>query len=99
APIRGGEEITIRGGMAEVEREPEHRLAVGPIARAERVPGCNVKPLAVARDAARRPDAAAPAAGSPGGYVGGIAQRNADHPAVIVAAIPEKPAIGHIERA
>ncbi len=66
APIRRREKVFAALGMTQVGIEPEHRLAVRPVARAERVAGRDIERLPVAGDPARRPDAGAAAAGSPG---------------------------------
>src|SRR5207237_10895364 len=86
-------------GMPQIGREPEHRLAIGPVARAHGVAGRDIERDPVAGDAARRPDTAAAAAGPPRRDTLRIAERHADDPAVVIAAIAVKTAIRAIDDA
>ena len=97
APVRRGEKVGIALGMPQIGREPEHRLAIGPVARAHGVAGRDIERDPVAGDAARRPDTAAAAARPPRRDTLRIAERHADDPAVVIAAIAVKTAIRDIE--
>src|SRR5437764_1874423 len=85
--------------MAQIGVQPEHRLAIRPVPRAKRVAGRDIERLPVAGDPARRPDAAAAPTGPPGRDTLRIGQWHTDDPAVVIAAIAEKPAIGYVQRA
>src|SRR5580704_8148979 len=83
----------------EVERKPEHRLAVAPGRGAERVAGGHEQRLADRADPARRPDAATPCAGCPADDGLRILEGNPDDPAMVIAAIAVMPAEWHVDHA
>jgi len=59
--------------------------------------GCQCGKVLGSTYPARRPDATAACAGRPADDFGCIWQRNPDHPAVVIAAVPEMTAERHIE--
>src|SRR5207248_7523009 len=84
---------------AQIGHQPEHRLAVAPCARTNGVAGGDEEGAPVAADPARRPDAATPPASAPADHVPRVPQAEADHRAMVIAAIAVMPAVRDIDPA
>jgi hypothetical protein len=92
-PVTRREEIGRLLIVAQAAMQPNDRLPVLPEIGSHRVAGGDKQRLPVAADAARRPDAAAARPRAPGDDVAGVAQADADDPAMVVAAIAGMAAI------
>src|SRR5215472_4235266 len=99
APIAGSEEVLQPVIMMKLGGKAKDRLAVAPGRRADRIAGSDEQRAAIAGDAARRPDTAAPPARAPADHVAGIPKGNTDDPAAVVAAIAGVPPEGHKDAA
>jgi hypothetical protein len=96
-PIRRRKVIPLVAGAVQIRSQTEHGFAIAPARRTERVASCHEKRVTNSTDPARRPDAAAPGAREPAYYLVCLRNRDPDHPAVVVAAVPEMTAERHIE--